>query len=139
MITFYNRHNEVPPLSVRDAKVDANAYSHVLVALKQLGKQVRFRIPRLKHLDLILQKDAWVVVDRALYDYPIITWTDFELQGRENVTDPIQCKIRYFHANATMIKSRTLEAMEMLLSEELADRINNNEFEDATIIPFRNH
>lgn len=122
---------------MRDGNVDANSYSHVLVALKQLGKQVRFRIPRLKHLDLILQKDAWVVVDRALHDYPIVAWTEFEVQGRETLHEPIECKIRYFHANATMIKARTLEAMEMLLSEELADKIKNNEFEEATVIPFR--
>ena len=105
--------------------------------MKQLGKQVRFRIPRLKHLDLILQKDAWIVVDRALYDYPIVAWTEFETKHRENLHEPIKCKIRYFHANATMIKSRTLEAMEMLLSEELAEKIKTNEFEDATVIPFR--
>ena len=122
---------------MRDANVDANYYSHVLVALKQLGKQVRFRIPGLKHLDLILQKDAWIVVDRALHDYPIVAWTEFEIQGRETLHEPIKCKIRYFHTNATMIKARTLEAMEMLLSEELADKIKNNEFEAATVIPFR--
>jgi hypothetical protein len=109
----------------------------VLVALKRLGKQVRFRIPGLKHLDLILQKDAWIVVDRALHDYPIIAWTEFEVKGREAIHEPIKCKIRYFHANATMIKARTLEAMDMLLSEELADKIKNNEFDEATVIPFR--
>ena len=123
---------------MRDSKVDANYYNHVLVALKRLGKQIRFRIPRLKHLDLILQKDAWIVVDRALHDYPIVAWTEFEVEGRETLHEPIQCKIRYFHANATLITSRTLEAMEMLLSEELADKISNNEFEEATVIPFRN-
>jgi len=123
---------------VRDAKVDAHYYNHVIVALKRLGQQVRFRIPGLKHLDIILQKDAWIVVDRALYDYPIIAWMEFETQHRDNVHESIQCKIRYFHANATMIKTRTLEAMDVLLSEELADKIRNNEFEDTTVIPFRN-
>lgn len=123
---------------MHDAKVDVNYYSHVLVALKRLGKQVRFRIPKLKHLDLILQKDVWVVVDRALYDYPIVAWTEFEVHGRETLHEPVKCKIRYFHANATMIKARTLEAMEMLLGEELADKITNNEFDEVTVIPFRN-
>jgi hypothetical protein len=139
VIFFYTRHDEVPTLRVHDSKVNANYYNHALFALKRLGKQIRFRIPKLKHLDLILQKDAWIVVDRALHDYPIVAWTEFEIKGRENVHEPIKCKIRYFHANATMIKARTLEAMEMLLSEELADKINNNEFEEATIIPFRKH
>ena len=138
MIFFYTRHNEVPTLREHDATVDANYYNHVLVALKRLGKQIRFRIPKLKHLDLILQKDAWVVVDRALYDYPIVAWTEFEVKGRDTMHEPIKCKIRYFHVNATMIKARTLDAMEMLLGEELADKITNNELEEATVIPFRN-
>lgn len=106
------------------------------MALKRLGKQIRFRIPGLKHLDLILQKDAWIVVDRALYDYPIIAWTEFETEHRDNIHEPIKCKILYFHANATMIKTRTLEAMETVLSEELADKITAEQLEGASIIPF---
>lgn len=105
--------------------------------MNRLGEQIRFRIPRLKHLDLILQKDAWIVVDRVLNDYPIITWTDFEVKNRDSLHEPIKCHIRYFHVAATAIKVQTLEAMEMLLGEELADKITNNEVEEATVIPFR--
>lgn len=105
--------------------------------MHRLGDQVRFRIPGLKHLDLILQKDAWVVVDRVLNDYPIVTWTDFETKQRDSLHEPIRCHIRYFHAAATAIKVRTLEAMEMVLGEELAVKVANNELEEATVIPFR--
>lgn len=77
------------------------------------------------------------MVDRVLNDYPIVTWTDFETKHRDSLHEPIQCHIRYFHVAATMIKNRTLEAMELLLGEELADKITNNEIEEATIIPFR--
>ena len=107
------------------------------VALNRLGEQIRFRIPGLKHLDLILQKDAWVVVDRVLNDYPIITWTDFDVKQRDSLHEAINCHIRYFHVAATAIKVKTLEAMELMLGEELADKITNNEFEEATVIPFR--
>lgn len=135
---MYTRHKEVPTLREHDSSVDAHYYNHVLLALKKLGKQIRFRIPGLKHLDLILQKNAWIVVDRALYDYPIICWTDFEVEGRDAIHEPIKCRILYFHANATMIRARSLEAMDKLLDEELADKIANNKVEGATIIPFRN-
>ena len=136
-IELYTRHNEVPILREHESKVDANYYNHVQVALNRLGEQIRFRIPRLKHLDLILQKDAWIVVDRVLNDYPIVTWTDFAVEHRDSLHEPIKCNIRYFHAAATMIKARTLEAMDMLLGEELADKISNNELEDTTVLPFR--
>lgn len=102
-----------------------------------MGQEVRFRIPRLKHLDLILQKDAWIVVDRVLNDIPVVAWMNFHAAHRDNLHEPVKCHIRYWHAAATMIKTRTLEAMEMLLGEELADKIQNHELEEATVIPFR--
>ncbi|MGD8483987.1 MAG: hypothetical protein PVJ63_09690 [Thioalkalispiraceae bacterium] len=136
-IELYTRHNEVPILRQHDSKVNASYYNHVQVALHRLGEQIRFRIPGLKHLDLILQKDAWIVVDRVLNDLPVVGWTNFQVAHRENLHEPIKCEIRYWHAAATMIKARTLEAMEMLLGEELADKITNNEIEEAVVVPFR--
>lgn len=118
---LYTRHNEVPILSSRKTTVKANYYNHVQVALKKLGPQIRFRIPRLKHLDLILQKDAWVVVDKVLNDLPIIAWTDFEVEHRENLHEPIKCELRTWHVAAAMVRDRTLEAMEILLGEALED------------------
>ena len=132
---LYTRHNEVPILHNRQGKVDAVHYNDVQTALKQLGKQIRFPIPKLRHLDLILQKDAWIVVDRALNDFPILAWTDFQTEGRDSLHQPIQCEIRIFHYAASMILKRTLEAMELILGEELS----TNMPEDCSIIPFKKH
>ena len=101
--------------------------------MKRLGPELRFRIPKLKHLDLILQKDAWVVVDRALSDYQILCWTDFQTEGRANLHEPIVCEIRIFHYCASMILKKTINAMEMLLGEELARRMPDDDF---TVLPF---
>lgn len=119
-VYLYNRQNEVPVLTSRAGKVEANHYNHVQTAIKRIGPELRFRIPKLKHLDLILQKDAWVVVDRALSDYPILCWTDFKTQHRDNLHEPIICEIRIFHFAATMILKKTINAMELLLGEELS-------------------
>ena len=79
---LYTRHNEVPLLHNREGKVEAVYYNEVQTALKKLGRQIRFPIPKLKHLDLILQKDAWIVVDRALSDFPVLAWTSFQTENR---------------------------------------------------------
>lgn len=124
-VPLYTRHDEVPRLSTRPGKVEAIFYNHVQTALKQLGNQIRLRIPKLKHLDLILQKDAWIIVDITLSDYPIAAWTRFETKDRASLHEPIECEIRYFHYAATMILRRTLEAMELMLGEleqELPDK-----------------
>ena len=132
---MYNRHNEVPLLHHRQGKVQAVHYNHVQTALKQLGKQIRFPIPKLKHLDLILQKEAWIVVDRALSDFPILAWTDFQVEHRESLHEPIACEVLIFHYAASMILKRTLEAMELVLGEELGTTMPD----DCSIIPFKKH
>ena len=120
---MYDRLDDVPPLATRHRKVSATHYNHVLIALKHLGPEIRMRIPKLKHLDLILQKNAWIIIDRALYDYPIVAWTNFVTEGRSNLHEDIECDINFYHANATMVMNRTLEAMELLLGEELMDML----------------
>lgn len=132
--TLYTRHNEVPQLASRKGKVDALYYNHVQTALKQLGPQIRLKIPKLKHLDLILQKDAWIVVDTVLNDIPVVAWTIFETENRDSLHEPIKCEIRFFHFAASMILNRTLEAMELMLGEQLAELLPDD---STTVIPFK--
>ena len=73
---MYRRLDEVPVFEYRDGEIPANHYNHVQVALKRLGADLRFPIPRLRHLDLILQKDAWIIVDRVLNDVPVVASGD---------------------------------------------------------------
>ena len=117
----YTRHLEVPVYEYRATSVDAQHYNHVHVALNHLGEGVRLELPRLKTLDLILQRDAWIVVDRAFNDLPVVAWADFETRGRNALHQPIPCRVRLFHATGGIIMKRTLEAMEMLLGELEAD------------------
>ena len=130
---LYTRHNEVPQLDSRPGKVNALYYNHVQTALKRLGNQIRLKIPRLKHLDLILQKDAWVIVDTTLNDIPVAAWTCFEVDHRESLHEPVQCEIRYFHYAASMVLNRTLEAMELMLGEILEDDLPD---EKSSVLPF---
>jgi hypothetical protein len=131
---MYNRHNEVPQLDTWESQVDAHYFNHVQRALKRMGKEIRLELPGLKHLDLILQKDAWIIVDRVLNDYPIAVWCDFETDHRDNLHEAIRCNLRSFHYGARMVMTRTLDAMEKCLIEEL-DKLAPEEA--AHVIPFR--
>lgn len=137
---MYTRHDEVPVLGSRAGKVDALYYNHVQTALKRLGdthladSQMRLQIPGLKHLDLILQKDAWIIVDRVLNDYPIAAWTNFETEHRDSLHEAIVCEIRLFHYAASMILKRTLEAMEILLGEALREQLPEQK---SDVLPFK--
>ena len=116
---MYTRHDEVPVYQYRESSIKALHYNTVQTALKRLGEELRLTIPKLKTLDLIIQRDAWVVVDRALNDIPIAAWAEFEVGQRDTLHQPINCQLRLYHANGDLIINRVLEAMELLLGERL--------------------
>lgn len=131
---MYRRLDEVPVFESREGQLPASYYNDVQVALKRLGEELRFPIPRLKHLDLILQKDAWIIVDRVLNDVPVVAWSDFNTAHRSSLHEPIPCRIRLYHALGSMIMARTLEAMELILGEMLDQ---NDPHADADVKPLK--
>jgi hypothetical protein len=133
---MYTRLKDIPVFEFRDTQVNAGHFNHVQAALKTLGDSIRLTIPKLKHLDLILEKEAWIIVDHVLNDIPVAAWTDFQVQHRDNLHQPIQCRLQLYHANADLILERTLEAMEMLLGEQLADALPDATDDASTVLPF---
>ena len=120
---MYDRLDDMPVFDRHPAKISATHYNHVKLALKRLGNEIRLTIPKLKTLDLILQNDAWIIVDRVLNDVPIAAWTEFQIEQRDNLHEDIDCLLKLYHMNAELILDRTLEAMEMLLGEELSEML----------------
>lgn len=129
---MYRRLDEVPTYESYPTKLDAVHYNHVQHALKHLGDSIRLQIPRLKHLDLILERQAWIIVDRALNDVPVAAWTDFETGRRDNLHQPVPCRQRLYHAHAQMVLDHTIEAMELMLGELMQDE---NPGETASVTP----
>jgi len=130
----YTRHNEVPILDRRARNIEAEYFNRVQIALKQAEAPIRFKIPGLNHLDLILQQDAWIVVDRVLNDVPVAAWTDFQAKGRGALHEPVPCEVRIYHFAARMVLKPALEAIELYVKSS-----HSNEENDATstIIPFK--
>ncbi|MBE0509622.1 MAG: hypothetical protein K0A95_06750 [Chromatiales bacterium] len=116
---MFTRHDELPVYAYRQSSVDAAFYNHVQLAFNRLGKELRLHIPGLKTLDLILQADAWIIVDQAFNDMPVAAWADFDRSGRAGLHQPVPCRLRLFHAHADLILQRTLEAMDEQLLQQL--------------------
>lgn len=136
LLLLYTRHTEIQMLAHRQGKVDAIYYNDVQTALKRINFEIRLQIPKLKHLDLILQKDAWIVVDKVLNDMPVLTWTNFEIEHRESLHEPVKCEVWFFHYAASVIMNRTLEAMDMMLGEELLADTEDEEVSSAVVLEF---
>lgn len=136
MLIRYTRHNEIPILHTREGKMDAIYFNHVQTALKKLGPQIRLRIPKLKHLEFIIQRDVWVVVDLALSELPVLCWTNFQTQHRDNLHEAIQCEVRYFHYASSMIYNKTIEGMELMLGELLGEEVT---IDNSKIVAFKDN
>ena len=114
----YTRHDDVIVLDSKPDEVKAKYFNRVLTALKRTGGAIRFKIPKCNHLDLILQKDAWIIVDRVLNDMPVAAWTNFQTEHRDSLHKAMPCEIRIYHFAARMVLQAALEAIETTLHQE---------------------
>jgi len=118
---MYSRLENMPVYESYPTEVNAVHFNHVQHAINKLGDSIRLSIPRMIHLDLILEKQAWIIVDRVLNDVPIAAWTDFQTAHRDNIHQPIKCTQKLYHVHAHLVLDRSLEAMELILGELLPE------------------
>jgi hypothetical protein len=104
--------------------VSAEHFNLVQIALKRLGSQIRLELPKLRTLDFLLDEETWIIVDRSLNDIPVMAWLDFETKDR-SLHEPLKCTLNLYHAHATIIQPRVIEAMTLLLGEKLAEHEKN--------------
>lgn len=116
----YTRHEEFPVFEHRTSSLDANRFNRASLALKRAGGSLRIELPTLRHLDLILQDDAWIVVDRELNDVPLVAWIAFEVNAEQRLHRPVGCRLRLFHAQAGLLLGKVLDDLAGLLDQQLA-------------------
>jgi hypothetical protein len=97
------RLDELPVFETRRLSIRAEDYNLVHIALKRLGNPIRFELPRLRTLDFILEKDAWIVA----------------VAHRQNLHEPVACERRTYHTHALLIVDKVFEAMHLLLGERI--------------------
>ena len=129
---MYWRHEEIVRLSAWPTKVEAPLYNLARRALARFGSELRFSLRGLKTLELIVQADSWVIVDRALNDLPVAAWTEFEDLGERGLHEPVICELRYYHSHAGLVIKKSLRRMEEELSALMGDGA-----ERSRVIAFR--
>ncbi len=111
------RIEDVPKLRTDQTSIDATRFNLVRLSLLRLGGPIRLPLPGLRGMDLVIDRDRWVCVDRGLYDLPILAWTDFH--PRRDLHAPVPCLRHYYHVNADLISETVLSTMMTLLGERL--------------------
>lgn len=115
------RLQDVPVYESIPVTVSADHYGLARIALKRLPRPVRMQIPKLRSLDLLIEDDAWMVIDRSLNDVPVLAWLNFDVHDRA-LHQPVPCRLNLYHAHGKIIVDKVLEAMALLLGEQLAER-----------------
>ena len=110
---------DLPTFETRRDTVGAVHYNLVQVAFKRLGCPLRFALPKQRTLDLHLEQDAWIVVDKSLNDIPVMAWVDFDTAGRNNLHENIPCTLKIYHSHANILITKVMEAMTLLIGEQL--------------------
>ena len=113
--------DDIPVYDSAQTTVSAEHFNLVQIALKRLGSPIRLVLPKMRTLDFMLDEETWIIVDRSLNDIPVMAWLDFEKQDR-SLHEPIKCTLNMYHAHAHIIQPRVIEAMTLLLGEQLADK-----------------
>lgn len=127
--------SHIPIYEHRESEINAQHFNTVRIALNRIAKLIRIELPELRTLDLILDADEWIVVDHSLNDIPVVAWTDFQVQHRDNLHQPIKCSLNLYHTHADIILEKVINSMEQILHEKLTDEF----LDEKNIIEFRPH
>jgi hypothetical protein len=109
---MYRRHEQILRLSAWPTRVEAKLFNLALRALGRAGGPVVLPMRGLKSLELIVQPEAWIIVDRSMNDLPIAAWTDFEADATRGLHQPVTCELRYYHGHAGVVIKKVLRRME---------------------------
>lgn len=126
------RLDDIPVYEFIETSVTAAIYNRVQIAFKRLGEPVGIPLTGLRRLELILDREAWIVVDHDMNDIPILAWTDFQVEGRTALHAAVPCNLKTYHMHAKVILARVTEFMEQELAARIAARQHACEIENVT-------
>jgi hypothetical protein len=114
--------NGIPVLKAIPTYIEAAYYNRVRIALNRVNNPLRLALSNLQGLDIVLQDDIWLCVDRSMNDLPILAWTDFNTRSRNSILESVPCQLRFFHSHADLVCGSVLGMAERQIEEQLAQR-----------------
>jgi hypothetical protein len=116
------RIENVPKLKTERMLIDGARFNQVRLGLLRLENPLRIKLTGLRGMDIILDNNAWVCVDRTMYDLPVLAWTDFDYAGRNALHEPVHCQLHFFHIHADLIIETVLATMTSVLTQLLKNK-----------------
>lgn len=133
------RLDDIPIYELIESSIAAADYNLVQIALNRLGGRlgdpIEIPLTGLRRLELILDRDAWIVVDHDMNDIPILAWTDFQVEGRDALHESVPCQLKTYHMHASVILERVTEFMEKELAARISEQQKACEIEN--VVPLK--
>jgi len=126
------RLDDIPVYELTKTSVTGANFNVVQLAFHRLGEPLYLPLTGLRSLELVLEREAWVVVDRGQNDIPVLAWTDFQREGRSALHAPVPCYLKTYHIHATVILAQVTKFLEQELAKRIAERHNACEIENVT-------
>jgi hypothetical protein len=132
-----SRIDDIPKLKTEATRIDGHIFNQACLALSRLDNPLRIKLPGLRGMDILMDGQAWACVDRSLYDLPVLAWTDFVLNDRRSLHEPVDCVLHFYHIHADLIGDTILDAVHRELTLRLRrfrdDHIRNASEAEQTI------
>ena len=113
------RLEDVPIIKVKPTTVKAEVYNHIRLGLLRLENPLRLPLAGLRGMDMILTDNAWVCVDRSLYDLPVLAWTKLNPSNRSALHTPVTAQLNFYHIHANVIAETVLSTSYRILIDRL--------------------
>ena len=113
------RIHDMPVYASRTVEVEAPLYGLWRRARLHLPLPLRYDLPGMKQMTLIIEDDHWAVVDHNQYDLPILAWLDFQDSDRDSLHTPVTCTVNYYHFMANQLQEKVLQRMSDYLEDQL--------------------
>ena len=115
-----SRLNDIPIIKSVPSYVGATHFNRVRLSQLRLDNSLRLELFSLRGLDIVIEDDAWVCIDRTLGDLPVLAWTDFDKNNRQGLHQPVPCKLRFYHNHADLICGTVLDDLGRILERRLS-------------------
>ncbi len=123
---------EIPACFIETIEIDAERYNLVQLALNRLGSPLHFSLRGLCHLDMVLEKESWVCIDRAALELPVAAWHLFKKESRLSLQSTVLCELRHYQANTDILLPYIWMSIESFLKGCLS---SGRPHRDTSVVP----
>ena len=122
---------DLPRYSSEKTSVPAELFNLVRLSLVRLESSLRFPVPGLKNIEMMLDNETWICIDSSLNDIPIMAWTEFESSHRDSLVEPIACQYYTYHVHADKIFDKVVGYMADYLDARLHGQSQKTDSSDT--------